>query len=130
MGCGAAGDEGRAGGKGGMGCGAGLALGVVLMGCAAPRPELKVSDPDPTIKIPAIKEAVQKKRTGEIDQMVKDLESDDPAVRFYAINGLERLTGHRFGYEYYATPRQRAVAVDRWKRWLNGREDRGGLESK
>ena len=50
--------------------------------------------------------------------MVKNLESDDPAVRLFAIEGLRRLTGDDFGYDYYADADQRAPAVQRWKQWL------------
>ena len=51
-------------------------------------------------------------------QFVADLESDDPAVRFYAISALEHMTGQRFGYRYYDDEEQRRPAVDRWKQWL------------
>lgn len=52
--------------------------------------------------------------------MVKDLDSDDPAVRFYAIGGLKRLTGQTFGYHYYEDEQQRRPALEKWKAWLQG----------
>jgi hypothetical protein len=69
-------------------------------GCTAPRGPLVVTSPDPSVKIPAIKKAVRKGDRGAAAQLVKDLDSDDPAVRYYAISGLERITGERFGYDY------------------------------
>jgi hypothetical protein len=53
-----------------------------------------------------------------VPPMVKDLESDDPAIRFYAIEGLRRITGQTFGFRYYEDEGQRQPAVDRWKQWL------------
>lgn len=79
---------------------------------------LNVADQDPSVKIPAIKKAVREKDLKAAGQMIDDLESDDAAVRLYAINGLQALTGERFGYEYYADDSQRQQAVGRWRQWL------------
>ncbi len=96
-----------------------LGLYAVLMpGCTAPRGPLVVTDPDPSIKIPAIEVAVQGHDLKATPQLVRDLESDDPAVRFYAIEALHKLTGERFGYLYYADEEKRQPAVDQWKAWL------------
>ena len=85
-------------------------LGVALAaGCTAP------------VKIPAIKNAVRKRDRNALRQLVADLDSDDPAVRFYAISGLERITGQRFGYDYYADEQRREPAVRRWREWLEAR---------
>jgi hypothetical protein len=94
-------------------------------GCTAPRGPLVVTDPDPSVKIPAIKKAVRKRDRAAVRQLVADLDSDDPAVRFYAINGLQRITGERFGYDYYADEQKRQPAVRRWNDWLAAQE-RGG----
>jgi hypothetical protein len=91
-------------------------------GCTAPRGPLVVTDPDPSVKIPAIKNAVRKRDRAAARQLVADLDSDDPAVRFYAINGLQRMTGERFGYDYYADEEQRQPAVQRWREWLAAQE--------
>jgi len=97
-------------------------LGVALAaGCTAPRGPLVVTDPDPSVKIPAIKNAVRKRDRNALRQLVADLDSDDPAVRFYAISGLERFTGQRFGYDYYADEQRREPAVRRWREWLEAR---------
>jgi hypothetical protein len=93
-------------------------LSIICSGCSAPRGPLVVEDPDLDVKIPAIKKAV---RTGDYSQdaqLVQDLQSDDPAVRFYAINGLHRITGENFGYRYYDSEDARQPAIEKWKAWL------------
>jgi hypothetical protein len=77
-----------------------------------------LTSPDPTLKIPAIKESVEKHDQRSEGQLVKDLDCDDPAVRFYAIQGLHRLTGQNFGYRYYDDEIQRLPALRRWQAWL------------
>jgi len=94
-----------------------LAAGILMAaGCGhGPR---SVSDPNPANKIPAIETAVDRHDTRAIPQLVKDLNNDDPAIRFYAIEGLRKLTGQDFGYRYYDDDDQRKPAVARWNRWL------------
>lgn len=96
-----------------------------VAGCGAHGPRT-VTDPDPGVAIPAIKHAVQSRDRSAIPQLVKDLDSDDSAVRFYAIDGLRALTGQTFDYHYYEDDAEkRKPAVDRWKKWLseNGRAE-------
>src|SRR4051794_41081521 len=94
-------------------------LGALLIGgCTAPGEPHLVTNPDASGKIPGIKLAVEQKDTAAAKQLVKDLDSDDPAVRFYAIEGLERLTGETFDYRYYADEEQRKPAISRWNQWL------------
>jgi hypothetical protein len=81
-----------------------------------------IKSPDPSLKIPAIKSAVQRKDMSAIGSLIKDLDSDDPAVRFFAIQGLRRLTGESFGYEYYADADERKPAVLQWQEWFNRSE--------
>jgi hypothetical protein len=93
------------------------------LGCSFREPSLGSSDP--ALKVPAIKAAVQQDGTATEKQLVGELDNDDPAIRLYAISGLERLTGQRFGYEYYHNSQQRQEAIKRWEAWLAGREDGG-----
>jgi hypothetical protein len=98
-----------------------VAVGVValLIGCGPPRGARFISDPDPAVKIPAIRQAAKADDRASIPQLVKNLSSDDPAVRFYAITALRRLTdGQTFDYVYYAPEDQRRAAIDRWRAWL------------
>ena len=54
-------------------------------------------------------------------QLIRDLDSDDPAVRFYAIEGLQRLTGQTFDYHYYDDEIDRHPAMLKWRQWLKDR---------
>ena len=110
--------------------GCAISVGSLSGGCTAPRGPLVVTDPDPSVKIPAIKKAVRKKDRGAVKQLVADLDSDDPAVRFYAINGLQRITGERLGYDYYADDEARRAAVRRWQDWANGRVQEARADNK
>jgi len=89
--------------------------------CSGPGPEKDVKNPDPAGKIPAYKEAVREKDRRATRQMVKDLDSEDPAVRMFAIVALRRLTGgDTFGYEYFDDEHERRPAIKRWEHWLRG----------
>lgn len=96
------------------------ALALICSACSSAPGPRTVSNPDPSIKIRAIKAADSEKDLSVIPQLIKDLDSDDPAVRFYAISGLERLTGHDFGYQYFVDEERRAPAVEKWRAWLEG----------
>jgi hypothetical protein len=84
----------------------GSAICALLWGCADHGPRT-VSNPDLEEKIPAIEDASRHHDLSAAPQLVKDLDSDDPAVRFYSIRGLCSLTGET-----------RKPAVARWKHWL------------
>jgi hypothetical protein len=79
-----------------------------------------VTNPDLSGKVPAIKESVAEKDMSVVAQLVRDLDNDDPAVRFYAIQGLQRLTGQTFDYRYFDDETARRPAVEKWKAWLEG----------
>ncbi len=96
-------------------------LALLAGGCAAPRPVRNVTNPDPSGKIPAIKQAVRDKNARAAPQLVKDLNSEDPAVRFFAIGALRRLTGETLGYQYFDDEPARTPAVKRWEQWLHER---------
>ena len=104
-----------------------LAHVAVVFSCAAGcagvgRAPAVITSNDPASKIPAIKTAVDARRSATAPQLVRSLESEDPAVRFYAIRGLQDLTGETFGYVWYAEDRARTSALQKWKLWL----DEGG----
>ena len=92
-------------------------------GCAGlGRAPAVITSNDPASKIPAIKKAVGARQSATAPQLVRSLESDDPAVRFYAIRGLQDLTGETFGYVWYADDADRTPAVRQWKTWLEGND--------
>ncbi len=76
-----------------------------------------VSNPDPSGKIPAIKLAAERHDRSAVPQLIRDLDSDDPAIRFYAVQGLRRITGETFEYRAYDDADQRQPAIRRWKQW-------------
>ena len=41
-----------------------------------------------------------------------------PAIRFYAIESLYRITGKTFDYHYYDDENERRPAVKRWQKWM------------
>lgn len=94
-----------------------LLLPPLLTGCFA-HDSPSLTSPDPSLKIPAIKLAVQDHDVQAEAQLVKDLDSDDSAVRFYAIDGLRKLTAQDFGYRYYDDAIHRLPAIRRWQAWL------------
>ena len=98
--------------------------GCFLFGGGRPRPTLASNDPG--LKIPAIKKASDARDTQTARQLVTSLDSDDPAIRFYSIRGLQDLTGETFGYIWYLDEPQRRPAAEKWKRWLDA-NDGGSL---
>jgi len=84
-----------------------------LTGCGGPQ-QTGFNAPEPGAKLAAIIEAGRKKDRSAIPHLIEQLESDDQAVRMYAILALERITGTRKGYVYYAPPAERRRAVRRW----------------
>ena len=101
---------------------ASISLTLAIGGCSAPRPAIEVTNPDPSGKIPAMKKAVREHDLTAVRQLVKDLDSDDPAVRLFAIHALQELTGQRYGYDYFADEVQRRAALHRWQEWLAHQE--------
>ena len=93
----------------------------VVVGCSSPDKPSLTSD-DPALKIPAIRESARAHDEKAVAQLVKDLDSDDAAIRLYAIRGLKEITGKTLGYRYYDDENQRKPALERWKLWLKDRE--------
>jgi hypothetical protein len=90
--------------------------------CTAPKEPASVEHPDPSVKIRGMKKAARERDVAAIRQLVKDLDSDDPAVRFFAIHSLHDLTGHDLGYRYYHDENQRREPLGRWQEWLTQHE--------
>jgi hypothetical protein len=95
-----------------------LLLCALLSGCGGNDRLLPdIHSRNPSLKIPAMKQAVDQRDVDDAGPMIKALESDDPAIRFYAIESLQRLTGQTLGYRYYEDRPRREPAVRRWKQW-------------
>ncbi len=94
---------------------------LTLVGCQGSRGLAGIQSADPRERSLAIREAAEAKDARAIPLLVDRLEDEDDGVRFYAILGLERITGERFGYHYSKPARERAGAVERWRAYVEGR---------
>jgi hypothetical protein len=91
-----------------------LSVAAAVGGCAAPA---SFEDPDPASRLAALGEAVEAGDRSSIPDIITLLDSDDMAVRLFAILALEDLTGQTLGYDYAASPSDRRDAADRWEAW-------------
>src|SRR4051812_36714377 len=64
----------------------------ICIGCDSGAGPAHLNSHNPEAKIPAIHRAARQHDMAAAPQLVKDLNSEDPAVRFYAIEALHRLT--------------------------------------
>lgn len=87
-----------------------------LTACSSPPPveEGGFHAPDPASKLYAIRRAGEERDRSAIPHLVERLQDDDPAVRLFAIEALERITNERFGYNPYAAADDRHAAVVAW----------------
>jgi hypothetical protein len=99
-----------------------LAISMVY-GCIPRRPRPDVAHPDLSVKIPSYVIAVERGNHSVVPRLIHDLDDSDPAVRFYAIEALYRLTGERFEYNYFSREAERREAVQRWRRWLQQQQE-------
>lgn len=104
-----------------VGCGLTLSSGCRPAPLAFPA---SLNSQRPEERIRAAKTAVvwpyrsSSERFAALELLVGRLDDEDDAVRFFAILALERLTGTRQGYEYYAPATERIRAIERWRRYL------------
>lgn len=89
-------------------------------GCATPPQGF--DSPEPASRLRAITQAARERDASAIPDLIRALESDDPAVRLFAIRALERVTGETRGYDHAAPESRRREAVDRWAAWHGSRE--------
>lgn len=99
-----------------------VAAAAGIPACTAPKEPASVAHDDPSVKIRGMKKAARERDVAVVRQLVKDLDSDDPAVRFYAIRSLNDLTKQDFGYRYYYDEDQRREPLSRWQEWLTQQE--------
>ena len=99
---------------------------LIQSGCSSPVDrKIELSDlnnPNPMVRIMAIKWAGDNKVSSAIPQLVDFLQDEDKPVRFYAIEALRRITGTDNGYDYKANPQLRAQAVERWREFIKTNE--------
>ncbi len=80
--------------------------------------QTRLTSDDPAERIRAVKHITDAGDIKLASHLVTCLEDEDTAVRFYAIMGLERLTGDRRGYTYHGTRKERVAAVNNWQKYL------------
>ena len=89
----------------------------LIAGGCTPREDRSILAVDPLNSIPAIQQAARSKDRRAIPDLVKQLENDDPAIRFYAISALRDITGQTFGYHYFDDKPHRKASVEQWRQW-------------
>src|SRR5438105_1714448 len=99
-------------------------------GCTAPRSAPNIADADPEVKIAGIMQAETRSDRASLPALVEQLNSDDPAVRLFAIHALERFAGDRFGYEYYFDEEGRKPSLAKWQEWLKKQNEAAGAHGK
>ena len=97
-----------------------------MTACVAPREHRLIESRYASGSIPAIKELGQSKKPvshEQLKELIDQLESDDSAVRIFAAEALEKLTGSTRDYDYYDDDTDRQKAVDDWRAWLSAQPD-------
>jgi hypothetical protein len=74
-------------------------------------------DHDPAARINSIHDAASTNDRSSIPDLIRSLDSDDPAERLLAIRTLEKLTGQTLGYDHSAPRPERSEAAQRWADW-------------
>lgn len=98
-------------------------VGVVSAGCGSAPAGFDAADP--TQRLDASISAAARRDPEAVPDLIRLLDSDDPAVRLVAIRALERITGLTQGYDYAAPEAERAQAIERWVRWVEQGRDQG-----
>lgn len=92
-----------------------VAMAMWLGGCAPPpASEGGFNSRDPAAKLYAIQRAGEQRDRSAIPHLIEQLNSDDEAVRMFAIISLEKITGTRLGYSPYDPAWKREPAVGKW----------------
>ena len=92
---------------------------AALGGCANPDDAVGFQEKDPAARLRAIRRASAAQDQAAIPDLIGALQSDDAAERFFAIRGLEKLTGQTHGYDHAASPAERQIASQRWADWYS-----------
>jgi hypothetical protein len=95
-----------------------------FLGCAhGPRNFRKVKDPAPLVRARAVGLGRRQADSQVMPALVDRLSDSDAVVRMAAHEELRKRTGRDFGYVPWASPEERASAVERWKAFV--RQGRG-----
>jgi hypothetical protein len=92
---------------------------ALVGGCAhGPRSFRKIEHPAPLVRARAVGLAGRQPESQVLTALVGRLADADPVVRLAAHEELRRRTGQDFGFIPWASPEERAGAVERWRTWL------------
>jgi hypothetical protein len=90
-----------------------------FLGCAhSPRNFRKVKDPAPLVRARAVGLGRRQADTQVMPALVDRLSDSDAVVRLAAHEELRKRTGRDFGYVPWASPEERASAVERWRAFV------------
>ncbi len=93
---------------------------AVLSGCF-PTAKKGFDSPDNALRIDAAVHAAESNDARAVPDLVRLLDSDDPATRLVAIRSLEKITGTTNGYDYAGNASAREAGMERWQAWLKAR---------
>jgi hypothetical protein len=99
-----------------------------LAGCSGYPGPVSIENEDPAVKIPAMRRAAVARDSSKIASLVRELASDDPAIRLVAIESLEKITGQTHGYQWWNDARDNKAPITRWNNRLAGRPIEQGVE--
>jgi len=91
-----------------------VASSLFLLASCGPGMTPDFDSPEPAARNAAAVRAAARGDRSAIRDLVRLLDSDDPATRLIAINALERLTGTTLGYDHAASEPARRESVARW----------------
>ncbi len=115
-----------------MRCGlAALAAGLCVWGggCSQAKVAGDAGAQDAPGRIPALVRQADPGRAGGqggLDELIRALDDEDPAVRLFAVQALRERSGESFGYRYYDSRAARRPAVRAWRDWAEAQDDGGG----
>ena len=92
-----------------------LTLPLLLLASCGPTITPDFDSPEPAARNAAIVKAAEHKDPAAVPDLVRMLDSDDPATRLLAIVALERITGETMGFDASGPEMDRRAAVDRWQ---------------
>ena len=94
-----------------------VVVALMLAGCRPGPPRRPLQDTDPIFLIPAIRATADAEAYEAIGRLIELLDSEDSAVRIYAIGALRDLTGQELGFRSWAPQAERQAAIERWRSW-------------
>jgi hypothetical protein len=91
-------------------------------GCAhGPRNFRKVQSPAPLVRARAVGLGHRQADSQVMPALVDRLSDSDPVVRLAAHEELRKRTGRDFGYVPWASPEERAGAIEQWRAFVGQR---------